>query len=298
MSKILRKGCTGPEVKSVQTELNTRLTTKLAVDGVYGPKTDAAVRRFQAAVGFKGRDVDGVVGPKTTVALFQIFNMNITGQMKLRLNPDLLTPPAGTPVTPPTPVTPGTKPPEPAELPKKYQFNAQGGYQYSDRDGPGSQVQLNFVFRSRDYFPNSGSNTIYHGMHSETSISPLTLGIPNSPGSGIYTGQFGFAVSPVTDWLVLWDRLHLLTPSVGAYGQIPFNPSSDPSDPANHSRLGGFVGLELFHADIIKDRLAIGISGQESGYWDFQDRRVHWDPSVLGFLQWTIGSWSQYKPKP
>ena len=292
MSKLLRKGSVGPEVKSVQTELNRRLTTKIAVDGVFGPKTDNAVRHFQAAVGFRGRDLDGVVGPKTTVALFQIFNMNITGQMKLRLNPDLVMPPLV------TPTAPGAKSPELPELPKKFQFNAQGGYQYSDRDGPGSQIQLNFVFRSRDYFPNSGSHTIYHGMHLESSISPLTLGIPNKPDSGIFTGQFGFAVSPVTDWLVLWDRLHLLTPSAGMYGQVPFNPSSDPTDPANHNRLGGFVGLELFHFDIVKDKLSIGISGQESGYWDFQDRRVYWDPSVLGFMQWTIGSWSQYKPKP
>jgi hypothetical protein len=82
------------------------------------------------------------------------------------------------------------------------------------------------------------------------------------------------------------------------YGQIPLNHSSDPSrdDPASHKRLGGYVGLELFHVDVIKDRLAIGISGQESAYWDFKDKRLIWDPSVLGFLQWTFGSWSKYKP--
>lgn len=36
------------------------------VDGVFGPKTLAAVKEFQA---FKGLEVDGVVGPKTWAAL-------------------------------------------------------------------------------------------------------------------------------------------------------------------------------------------------------------------------------------
>ena len=62
-------------------------------------------------------------------------------------------------------------------------------------------------------------------------------------------------------------------------------------DPNAHSRVGGSVGLELFHVDIIKDRLAVGVSGQESFYWDFKDHNVFWDPSVLGFVQGTLGSW-------
>jgi hypothetical protein len=46
--------------------------------------------------------------------------------------------------------------------------------------------------------------------------------------------------------------------------------------------------VELFHVDIIKDHLAFGVSGQESGYWDFTDHRMYFDPSILGFLQGSI----------
>jgi hypothetical protein len=304
MGKLLRNGSTGAEVSAVQTELNRCLTPRLKVDGIYGPKTEAAVRHFQKAVGFRGRDVDGIVGPKTTLALFQIFDMKICG--KLTPSPNHPAAPVNPPNTAnqlpkPMPLLANqTKANDPEELPKRFQLSSQFGFQESRRDGPGLQAQLGLTFRSRNYFPNSGANTIYHGLHFEAMFAPV-IGIPLPPSS-IYTGQLGVTVQPVTDWLVLWDRLHLLTPSVGIYGQIPFNHGADSippkDDPASHPRLGGFVGLELFHVDIIKDRLAIGISGQESGYWDFKDRRLFWDPSVLGFLQGTFGSWSQYKPLP
>lgn len=51
---------TGPAVRAMQTALARRAS--LAVDGVFGPATDRAVREFQAAAGLL---VDGVVGPAT-----------------------------------------------------------------------------------------------------------------------------------------------------------------------------------------------------------------------------------------
>jgi HK97 family phage prohead protease len=60
-------GETGKRVSDLQSRLNA-LGAKppLKLDGIFGPKTLAAVRAFQKARGLK---VDGLVGPKTTAAL-------------------------------------------------------------------------------------------------------------------------------------------------------------------------------------------------------------------------------------
>jgi peptidoglycan hydrolase-like protein with peptidoglycan-binding domain len=59
------QGQAGPQVRDLQQRLNA-LGAKLTVDGIFGPKTLAAVRAFQSA---RGLTVDGLVGPKTTAAL-------------------------------------------------------------------------------------------------------------------------------------------------------------------------------------------------------------------------------------
>jgi peptidoglycan hydrolase-like protein with peptidoglycan-binding domain len=308
MSKILCNGSKGPEIKELQTQLNNYLSEHLKTDGDFGPNTERAVRAFQKAVGFKGKDIDGIVGPKTTLALCQIFDLKICGKVTPKPSQANVAPPPQQAVKPPnqatkpTPVPPNatgagnaTQAGNSADLPKRFQGNLQVGPQYSARDGAGVQTSLSGTFRTRDYFPNSSDKKFYHGMHGELQFAPLVLGIPLPPSS-IYTGQLSVTISPVTDWLVLSDRLHLFTPSVGVYGQIPLNQSSDPTkdDPSSHQRLGGFAQLEIFHYEFIKDKLQIGISGQESAYWDFKDRRVIWDPSALVFLQWTFGAWSKY----
>ncbi len=57
----LRIGSQGDLVAHVQTKLG------LASDGIYGPQTDAAVRKYQLS---SGLDVDGIVGPNTWSSLF------------------------------------------------------------------------------------------------------------------------------------------------------------------------------------------------------------------------------------
>jgi len=52
----------------MQNVLNATQGESLAVDGIFGPKTRAAVTRFQAKNGLK---VDGIVGPQTETALIQ-----------------------------------------------------------------------------------------------------------------------------------------------------------------------------------------------------------------------------------
>ena len=57
----LRVGSEGELVAHVQTELG------VASDGIFGPQTDAAVRKYQLSAGL---DVDGIVGPSTWSSLF------------------------------------------------------------------------------------------------------------------------------------------------------------------------------------------------------------------------------------
>jgi peptidoglycan hydrolase-like protein with peptidoglycan-binding domain len=72
----VRQGSTGDAVRGVQEEFQFRNlsgdpSTGLAVDGVFGPKTEAAVRGFQQALhaDIPSVVVDGVVGPVTWQAL-------------------------------------------------------------------------------------------------------------------------------------------------------------------------------------------------------------------------------------
>ena len=62
---LVRKGDRDHPVKTLQYLLRAR-GHNVAVDGIFGPNTDAAVRAFQQQ---KGLAVDGIVGPITWPAL-------------------------------------------------------------------------------------------------------------------------------------------------------------------------------------------------------------------------------------
>jgi peptidoglycan hydrolase-like protein with peptidoglycan-binding domain len=62
---LVSQGAQGHPVPSLQYLLRARGHT-VAVDGIFGPRTDAAVRAFQQS---KGLAVDGIVGPNTWSAL-------------------------------------------------------------------------------------------------------------------------------------------------------------------------------------------------------------------------------------
>lgn len=64
---LLRKGDTGTAVKLLQHRLNI-LGSQLTEDGIWGVQTDSAVRNYQYKAGLT---VDGIVGPKTQAALIQ-----------------------------------------------------------------------------------------------------------------------------------------------------------------------------------------------------------------------------------
>jgi peptidoglycan hydrolase-like protein with peptidoglycan-binding domain len=62
----IRRGDTGAVVRRAQRAIRRTPNLGLAVDGVFGPATEHAVREFQEASGLA---VDGVVGPNTWAAL-------------------------------------------------------------------------------------------------------------------------------------------------------------------------------------------------------------------------------------
>jgi peptidoglycan hydrolase-like protein with peptidoglycan-binding domain len=63
---LIRLGDRGAEVRSWQTILvGAKLLEPGGVDGVFGPKTEAATKKFQQMLGV---EADGVVGPKTAAA--------------------------------------------------------------------------------------------------------------------------------------------------------------------------------------------------------------------------------------
>ena len=62
----IKKGSKGPEVRTLQIALNNFAPYGLSTDGVFGAKTEEAVKDFQF---HHGLTMDGIVGPKTWAAL-------------------------------------------------------------------------------------------------------------------------------------------------------------------------------------------------------------------------------------
>lgn len=63
---MLRRGSKGPDVERLQRQLAAAGFDPGGSDGIFGAKTEAAVRAFQSA---RGLSADGIVGPKTWAAL-------------------------------------------------------------------------------------------------------------------------------------------------------------------------------------------------------------------------------------
>lgn len=76
---VLRDGDSGSAVKTAQSDLNKHgAAPQLAVDGVFGPKTLAAVKQFQAT---SKLTVDGIIGPLTWAALRKAPVAVLTGKV-------------------------------------------------------------------------------------------------------------------------------------------------------------------------------------------------------------------------
>ena len=66
MTDTLRNGSRGDAVKALQEKLNSLGYNSGTADGIFGAKTEAAVKQFQKA---NGLTADGIVGKKTLAAL-------------------------------------------------------------------------------------------------------------------------------------------------------------------------------------------------------------------------------------
>lgn len=66
--RILKRGSRGSDVRDLQNRLKNLGYDPGPIDGIFGPKTEAAVKKFQQD---NGLVVDGIVGPKTYAALYQ-----------------------------------------------------------------------------------------------------------------------------------------------------------------------------------------------------------------------------------
>ena len=64
--RLLRMGSLGPAVELMQLALNRAGYGELETDGIFGPKTDRALRQFQQKSGLL---TDGIVGRDTNRAL-------------------------------------------------------------------------------------------------------------------------------------------------------------------------------------------------------------------------------------
>ncbi len=76
LPRTIRNGDRGDEVTKAQTRLNQK-GAALAVDGVFGPKTEAAARAFQRA---NGLVADGIIGPRTWAVLLDDASKPIPGK--------------------------------------------------------------------------------------------------------------------------------------------------------------------------------------------------------------------------
>jgi phage head maturation protease len=104
-SNPVGEGEKGKRVSDLQTRLNALgFKPALKVDGIFGPKTLAAVKAFQKAHGLK---VDGLVGPKTTAALRAKAPAKVAAKtpVKPAAHPPAKAPPAKTPAKAAAPAT-------------------------------------------------------------------------------------------------------------------------------------------------------------------------------------------------
>ena len=281
MSRLIKKGIKGTDVRAVQDVLNfhIRRLTPLNVDGDFGPLTHERVLAFQKSNQLKQ---DGIVGPYTLAKLFEEEQLPITlalmprqatptiGVPRLSIQPPRLIPPLTLPPLTPPLVTPFFLPPDSfSRVPALTPTGQTMTFIITSpvRNDPVDPATASFVEIMRlldrlpPTFPFRGS-ILGAIPRPVTKIGPLELD-PVSPMS------FGFqwGVSPVFDFksfgppvqfavgvavnaryvLKLIDKPGSLVPQLGLFGQGDFKGTIDWTSQTAQSRpqidlKGSFLG--------------------------------------------------------
>lgn len=66
---LIRKGDKGQDVKTLQEKLAAALGIDIAIDGIFGPETEKAVKQLQKKAGIS---IDGIAGPETREAIKEL----------------------------------------------------------------------------------------------------------------------------------------------------------------------------------------------------------------------------------
>ena len=295
MPRPLSQGMSGEDVRNLQGLLNYHLTgvlSPLARDGIFGPKTLAAVKAAQLRARIAG---DGLVGPKTRAALVNLGM--VTGAAALDHKGQPVGPAArlallarpGFNRLPPSALVGDPAPPPPTPPPAFPNLNLNPKVQLQS-----VTVQVGNTFSWRAYAPSpfvvgAQSSFLFRlGPLPPFLLSPSVQFSQNGirSANGDFTGQGAIQISPP-------DPIQLGVFKLGAAGEIdllsPFVQGfvqRNGGVPGGSAPQGGFSVGNQFIWQVLDGKLQAVITGQAVFGWDLvtgQGQRVA--PQVGAALQ-------------
>ncbi len=261
--RTLRLTDTGADVRELQHALLQGALPgdpPLLVSGTFDDATRQAVIRFQHRQHLRE---DGVAGSQTFAALFafRLIRLTFTGSPP-RVEPGLAfaSPQVLRAVT--TPVTTADT------SPRRLQGQVQTGVGRMAMGGPGGQLALTLLWRSRRL----GQSRLSDDPHVEHSGTAAF-----GTGSGVTTLQLAYQV--VLADLALFGPAHLSGPFFSPYVTLPLDSVGGTSS----VQIGVQTGAQL-SVDLVPGRLSFGVQGVLAGFYDFSARSITLDAGFLIFV--------------
>ncbi len=258
MPTILRSGSRGAEVRALQHALNARPYIRLAEDGIFGPKTAAAVREFQRRVRLMQ---DGIVGPKTHSMLW---TRVVDSAMALRVpvEPSPLRVGAG----PGGSIRQAVSPPPPPSAPLPPAPSA-GVVQQISAGGNVTLTPWTAQQPSSPMPPPTWAGVVSYALVYRTASSGPHLELALNPQLSVNSRvqstdpRWGLQVNGQVTFadLIAPGRWHLLSPFFQVSAGLGFDPGVTPS-------AGGAFGLQAGF-DLLPDRLQVQVQGSVGGLW-------------------------------